>query len=304
MSTFNQINNNNNNYFTSTTGAYSSNTSCAVNSTPMIQQQFDQTFSTLTTPSNVMDDWLNPTNFMKQPEQDVAAFQDFFSLLPISPPLTASPVSSSGSSSVSSSTAGSPTPLQQDVVVSAEALVALFPDILNTSISVPPPRPMVPVAATAAAQQQQQPAVTRRLAPAVAPKPIAIMPKTSSMVPIAPRPSTPTTGNNSVYNGGAYNNNNKRKMMDNNDSDEVAQKRQKNTDAARRSRLKKIVKMESLEKQVNELESDNSRLTTRVAVLESEKSALVEKDKGLEDRIRILEAQLAEAHRALTCKSS
>ncbi|KAI7897768.1 uncharacterized protein BX663DRAFT_527139 [Cokeromyces recurvatus] len=87
-----------------------------------------------------------------------------------------------------------------------------------------------------------------------------------------------------------------------NETDEAALKRQKNTDAARRSRLKKLIKMENLEKQVSELEGDNARLTTRVAVLESEKGALIEKDKTLEERIRTLEAQLAEAHRALTAK--
>ncbi|KAI9335229.1 hypothetical protein BD770DRAFT_402195 [Pilaira anomala] len=157
--------------------------------------------------------------------------------------------------------------------MSNEAFVALFPDILNQS---PPPKPII--------QQQQQQQQQRR-------SPVAIMPKTT--VPIAPRPGVftpiPTV---------------KRKIETQKDTDEISQKRQKNTDAARRSRLKKIVKMETLEKQVSNLEADNSRLTTRVAVLESEKDALITKDRGLEDRIRVLEAQLAEAHRALTCKST
>jgi hypothetical protein len=234
------------NYFTS---GYTSPTS-------MTQQDF------FPPPSS---DWFNPMPsnsadlFLKQ---HTDAFQDILQLLPISPPLTASPVSD-----------------QENEVVSAEALVALFPDILNQQQQQPPPpRPV---------QVQQQ----RRLAP-VAPKPapVAIMPKTS--VPIAPRPGIFTPNVNL-----------KRKVENQQESDEAAQKRQKNTDAARRSRLKKIIKMETLEKQVTELESDNSRLTTRVAVLESEKGALIAKDKGLEDRIRVLEAQLAEAHRALTSKS-
>jgi len=84
------------------------------------------------------------------------------------------------------------------------------------------------------------------------------------------------------------------------DQDEIALKRQKNTDAARRSRLKKLVKMEQLEQKVSDLEADNHHLTTRIAVLESEKSGLQLKDVSLEERIRVLEAQLAEAHRALT----
>jgi predicted nucleic acid-binding Zn-ribbon protein len=82
--------------------------------------------------------------------------------------------------------------------------------------------------------------------------------------------------------------------------DEISLKRQKNTDAARRSRLKKLVKMETLEKQVSDLEVENSKLNTRVAVLESEKNGLEAKERSLEDRVRNLEAQLAEAHKALT----
>ncbi|CEP12492.1 hypothetical protein [Parasitella parasitica] len=84
------------------------------------------------------------------------------------------------------------------------------------------------------------------------------------------------------------------------DQDEITLKRQKNTDAARRSRLKKLVKMEQLEKKVSDLEADNNHLTTRIAVLESEKSGLQMKDVSLEERIKVLEAQLSEAHRALT----
>ncbi|CEP07474.1 hypothetical protein [Parasitella parasitica] len=243
--------------------------------TPMTQQDqaFAQVFNSATianSNSPCMADWFapipsNPNDlFLKH----AGTFQDILQLLPISPPLTASPVSD-----------------QDNEVVSAEALVALFPDILSTNDSNPVSSPK-PVQV-----QTQQP---RRLAP-VAPKPapVAILPKTA--IPIAPRPGgtvfTPSM------------NTMKRKIQNQQDSDEAAQKRQKNTDAARRSRLKKIIKMETLEKQVAELESDNSRLTTRVAVLESEKSALLSKDRGLEDRIRVLEAQLAEAHRALTSKS-
>lgn len=94
----------------------------------------------------------------------------------------------------------------------------------------------------------------------------------------------------------------KRKYVDEKESDDIALKRQKNTDAARRSRLKKLVKMEALEARVVELEADNTKLSTRIAVLESEKSGLESKDKSLEERIRTLEAQLAEAHKALTSR--
>lgn len=243
---------------------YNNFPSVGYTTTPSIQQElFTQVFNNNNTPVTspaMINDWFNTNTNDHLFKQQSDAFQDLLQLLPISPPLTASPVSD-----------------QENDVVSAEALVALFPDILNQQST---PKPV---------QVAQQP---RRLAP-VAPKPapVAIMPKTA--IPIAPRPGvfTPTM------------NNMKRKIEHQQESDEVAQKRQKNTDAARRSRLKKIIKMETLEKQVTELEGDNSRLTTRVAVLESEKTALITKDKGLEDRIRVLEAQLAEAHRALTSKS-
>ncbi|KAI9256873.1 hypothetical protein BY458DRAFT_519105 [Sporodiniella umbellata] len=141
--------------------------------------------------------------------------------------------------------------------------VTLFPDMAHANAT--PPKP-VPVQ------------TKRRFAP--------LMPKTSNVVPIAPRPgqfNAPVTQ--------------KRKV---DDGDDATVKRQKNTDAARRSRLKKILKMETLEGHVKELESDNAKLNTRVAVLESEKGALASKEKSLEERIRVLETQLAEAHKALT----
>ncbi|KAI9357722.1 hypothetical protein BD770DRAFT_305142, partial [Pilaira anomala] len=121
---------------------------------------------------------------------------------------------------------------------------------------------------------------------------VPIMPKTSHLPRIAPRPIA--TAAPPMM---------KRRMTESSiivDQDEIALKRQKNTDAARRSRLKKLVKMEHLEQRVSELEADNHQLNTRIAVLESEKSGLESKDVSLEDRIRVLEAQLAEAHKALT----
>ncbi|KAI7865790.1 hypothetical protein BDF14DRAFT_1711897, partial [Spinellus fusiger] len=80
---------------------------------------------------------------------------------------------------------------------------------------------------------------------------------------------------------------------------EATIKRQKNTDAARRSRLKKVMRMESLEIRVAELEKVNTGLLMRVAVLDSEKSNLLVKETSYENRIKVLEAQLAEAHKIL-----
>ncbi|KAG0173709.1 hypothetical protein DFQ28_008302 [Apophysomyces sp. BC1034] len=92
-------------------------------------------------------------------------------------------------------------------------------------------------------------------------------------------------------------------MDENNPMDEAAIKRQKNTDAARRSRLKKVMKMEGLEKRVSDLEKTNANLLLRVAVLDSEKSNLKAKESSYENRIQVLEAQLAEAHKALASRT-
>ncbi|CAO3617349.1 unnamed protein product [Cunninghamella blakesleeana] len=143
---------------------------------------------------------------------------------------------------------------------------------------------------------------------------IPIMPKTASIQqqqnqssysnnnnnnnqPLLSHPHFIGNGSSSLVSSPSFS---KRKHFDEKEQDEITLKRQKNTDAARRSRLKKLMKMETLEKRVVELETDNSKLTTRIAVLESEKSGLESKDKSLEERIRTLEAQLAEAHKALT----
>ncbi|KAG2186884.1 hypothetical protein INT44_003111 [Umbelopsis vinacea] len=86
------------------------------------------------------------------------------------------------------------------------------------------------------------------------------------------------------------------------DADDAAVKRQKNTDAARRSRLKKVMRMESLETRVADLERMNSQLLLRSAVLDSEKAGLEAKAHAAEQRIHSLEQQLIEAHKALTTR--
>ncbi|KAJ2747391.1 hypothetical protein GGI20_000529 [Coemansia sp. BCRC 34301] len=52
-------------------------------------------------------------------------------------------------------------------------------------------------------------------------------------------------------------------------SDAAAMKRKKNTDAARRSRMRKILRIETLEGRVSELEAENARLAQLVASLEA-----------------------------------
>ncbi|KAI8066353.1 hypothetical protein BC940DRAFT_302622 [Gongronella butleri] len=83
------------------------------------------------------------------------------------------------------------------------------------------------------------------------------------------------------------------------EADAVAMKRQKNTDAARRSRLRKALKMEALEKRVAELEDANKRLASKVNHAEKERDASKDKVDGQEKRIQMLEDQLAKAHKEL-----
>jgi len=79
-------------------------------------------------------------------------------------------------------------------------------------------------------------------------------------------------------------------------ADELAMKRAKNTDAARRSRLRKVKKMESLEKEVTLLKNENIELQTRIAVLESEKKGLEDKNAEKDARVKMMEQRLTEAH--------
>ncbi|KAI8800771.1 hypothetical protein BJ742DRAFT_63192 [Cladochytrium replicatum] len=81
--------------------------------------------------------------------------------------------------------------------------------------------------------------------------------------------------------------------------DPLAAKRQKNTEAARRSRQRKVVQMETLQGQVSELQGENSRLNVRLAVVESERDQWVAKENELMERIRSLERQLNESHMAV-----
>jgi len=80
--------------------------------------------------------------------------------------------------------------------------------------------------------------------------------------------------------------------------DPAARKRRQNTIAARKSRLRKMVRMEELERTVASLEKDKITLETRLAVLESEKSGAVQRADDAAERIRTLEAQLLEAYKS------
>lgn len=62
-----------------------------------------------------------------------------------------------------------------------------------------------------------------------------------------------------------------------------------NTDAARRSRMKKFLKVDQLETKVNALQAENAKLTLNNAVLESEKRSLHAKENEYKKRIKYLE---------------
>jgi len=83
------------------------------------------------------------------------------------------------------------------------------------------------------------------------------------------------------------------------DDEKLAIKRAKNSDAARRSRQRKILKMENLEKEVAKLMDENNKLKTRIIVLGIEKKNLQEKKIDSDNRIKILGRQLTEAHQRI-----
>ncbi|KAL1920198.1 uncharacterized protein VTP21DRAFT_1344 [Calcarisporiella thermophila] len=81
--------------------------------------------------------------------------------------------------------------------------------------------------------------------------------------------------------------------------EKIARKRQRNTDAARRSRLRKALKMNTLEQRCSELEADNARLEMRLALLTTEKAGLETREREHAARVQKLEEQLTLAQRAL-----
>ncbi|KAI8079996.1 uncharacterized protein BX664DRAFT_388944 [Halteromyces radiatus] len=71
--------------------------------------------------------------------------------------------------------------------------------------------------------------------------------------------------------------------------DEDTLKRRKNTTAARKSRLKKLMHIENLEHQIQQFQAENSQLVLNNAMLESEKKSLLAKEQEYKKRIKYLE---------------
>ncbi|KAI8060533.1 hypothetical protein BC940DRAFT_337504 [Gongronella butleri] len=285
----------------------------------MLQQQDCSSAASTPLATPPVDHWLTDAqllpmmpDFLKQAATQPKV-EDLFDAYLSSPEIMTPAMMGSSSSVASASPVSHASPSSPLNKTAAD--ITLFPEISPQQQQQQQAAAAAPVAvaAPAAAKKPVVPAppAYRSIAPAKKPL-VPIMPKSAaaarsssisspgSSSPASPQPAAsgfmmPTMAMPSMQGLAG-----KRKSYDSKESEEVILKRQKNTDAARRSRLKKLVKMEALEKRVVDLETDNAKLSTKIAVLESQKSVLESKDKGLEERIRTLEAQLAEAHKALT----
>ncbi|KAF9366438.1 hypothetical protein BGX34_002713 [Mortierella sp. NVP85] len=205
--------------------------------------------------------------------------------LPLKPAVTASPATPAAQASTSPAMS----PKQSERALTPE------------SPSTPAPAAIVTAAATPAA------ADISGLASPVSPT----IPRTS--LPILSSTQTPVSGSSSVkatvyksaYRSAALPRSGLKRdrgyeeppsVLDGRDiseMDEVALKRAKNTDAARRSRHKKLVKMEGLEQRVAELEIENSMFEAKLNEVELERSLLADKDQMQQARIQELETMLA-----------
>lgn len=245
---------------------------CSVNSSPEIATPLDQFL--MSPPFQSKDKIPSKSSPLAESnvvDLDVSAILDspapqFFSMPSVSTPTTpavATPVPSAATSTACSTPHVQMTNLFADIGDSLPAALAAL-------AAVAAPTPVV--TAAAAAVPEMSPAVISASTPTFSASPSRSRKRSSDDAPADP-------------------------------ADDAAVKRQKNTDAARRSRLRKVQKMETLENRVSELEKINAGLLMRVAVLDSEKTNLKAKESSYEDRIKVLEGQLAEAHKALSSRS-
>ncbi|KAH8554350.1 hypothetical protein BGW37DRAFT_465272 [Umbelopsis sp. PMI_123] len=91
----------------------------------------------------------------------------------------------------------------------------------------------------------------------------------------------------------------KRSKQDGSSTKDIVIKRQRNTDAARRSRLRKALKLQSLESEVCQLKEVNKTLAGQVASLEAKHAGFASREQALQSRIQELEAQLRGAQTRL-----
>ncbi|KAI8921599.1 hypothetical protein BC831DRAFT_476469 [Entophlyctis helioformis] len=83
------------------------------------------------------------------------------------------------------------------------------------------------------------------------------------------------------------------------DDSPLAVKRARNNEAARRSRERKMRRLEELEVQVTALDAEKADLLVRLAVVENERTSWMNRERELVHRVLALESQLGESHRAL-----
>ncbi|KAJ3104234.1 hypothetical protein HDU97_009402 [Phlyctochytrium planicorne] len=81
--------------------------------------------------------------------------------------------------------------------------------------------------------------------------------------------------------------------------DKAQIKRKRNTDSARRSRLKRSLRLEELERQCKQLEESDREKSVKLAVMEKENAFLVGRERELVERVRCLEGLLEESRRGL-----
>lgn len=170
----------------------------------------------------------------------------------------------------------------------------LLPKQTERAISPASPAPIMPAV-------ERAPSMTPSLAPATPRPSLSIL--SSTQTPVPGKSMTSTTYKSAYRSTSLPRNNLKRdresseppSVLDGKDiadMDETALKRAKNTDAARRSRHKKLVKMEGLEQRVAELEVENSMFETKLNEVELERSLLADKDQMQQARIQELERML------------
>ncbi|KAI8049077.1 hypothetical protein BDF22DRAFT_746476 [Syncephalis plumigaleata] len=136
------------------------------------------------------------------------------------------------------------------------------------------------------------------VAPSSAPAPAPITPISHSVRSRdSPAVTSPSASNTSFV--PLTNQENRSRSPPEDSMDALALKRRKNTAAAQRSRLRKVLKMEALELKVRELETDNVDLRTKLAVLDNERKGWKSKEEEMREQVRTLERRLDEAHRSL-----
>lgn len=86
--------------------------------------------------------------------------------------------------------------------------------------------------------------------------------------------------------------------------DPVTLKRMKNTDAARRSRQRKLMKMEGLESRVHGLEKQNQQLLLQVAEAQRLRDAAKARESSQREKVMALESELAQVQRSLVSRAS